>query len=208
MSFIELGFASRDSAINAECFQEHNWSEWDGGKVGGKPNWLHPLSLPSKAQLLCDSCKKPQAFMLQIYCPLDTEIDAFHRCLYVFCCRQRTCNGTSRFRAFRSQLPRDNPFYAFDSTTTKPFQPHPLNPTCCALCNISTDVSITCQECGFQAHYCSELHRDAHFYGRNHPKSCSRYFFPLDSRIAHTFSVAEENPSTTPTSSSLISTYL
>lgn len=27
---------------------------------------------------------------VQLYCPLDHEDDAFHRCLYVFCCPQVT----------------------------------------------------------------------------------------------------------------------
>lgn len=34
----------------------------------------------------CGECAHPLSFLVQLYCPLDHEDDAFHRCLYVFCC--------------------------------------------------------------------------------------------------------------------------
>ncbi|KAL0582630.1 hypothetical protein ABG067_007397 [Albugo candida] len=141
MSSVELGFALSDSTVNKVCFQDNNWSEWDGGKVGGTPNWLHPHANP-KDKHICNSCKTPLTFILQIYCPLDTEIDAFHRTLYMFFCRQRACNSTTRFKVFRSQLPRDNPFYTLDSTPSEPLQPHPTDyiPTQSEITNNTSDM--------------------------------------------------------------------
>ena len=95
-------------------FQDPDWDEWDGGKVGGKPIWLNPRDLPSRALLDCASCQGPLSFILQIYCPLDEPAEAFHRVLYVFACRKPRCYGKGCAKVLRCQLPRKNAFYAYD----------------------------------------------------------------------------------------------
>lgn len=48
--------------------------------------WLNPRDLPAPENMRCGECASPLAFLVQLYCPLDHEDDAFHRCLYIFCC--------------------------------------------------------------------------------------------------------------------------
>lgn len=48
--------------------------------------WLNPRDLPAPQDMRCGECSQPLSFLVQLYCPLDHEDDAFHRCLYVFCC--------------------------------------------------------------------------------------------------------------------------
>lgn len=48
--------------------------------------WLNPRDLPSPEDMRCGECAHPLSFLVQLYCPIDHEDDAFHRCLYVFCC--------------------------------------------------------------------------------------------------------------------------
>lgn len=55
--------------------------------------WLNPRDLPKRAALDCAGCGEPLAFILQIYCPLDDPPGAFHRALYIFCCRKPRCTG-------------------------------------------------------------------------------------------------------------------
>ncbi|RYH16058.1 hypothetical protein EON65_30695 [archaeon] len=57
-----------------------------------KQIWLDPVHLPSPASLLCTQCADPLCFLLQIYCPLDMRPHAFHRALYVFCCKKGGCS--------------------------------------------------------------------------------------------------------------------
>jgi len=113
---VQLGFVE---SIPAELqgkllFQDPDWHEWDGGKVGGKPIWLNPRDLPSRALLDCASCQDPLSFILQIYCPLDEPAEAFHRVLYVFACRKPRCYGKGCAKVLRCQLPRKNTFYAYE----------------------------------------------------------------------------------------------
>ena len=96
---VELGFVSKvDNAAAAKMLHETpDWSKWDGGKVGGKPIWLNPRAVPTAEQLACAECALSLSFLVQIYCPLDDEDDAFHRSIYVFCCRNPQCSAQGRF---------------------------------------------------------------------------------------------------------------
>ena len=88
---VELGHASP------------RWSDWDGGKIGGRPSWLNPRDIPHDV-LRCrgpcndtndDSLGTPLCFITQLYCPADdVNEDAFHRSLYVFAC-PKCCSGSS-----------------------------------------------------------------------------------------------------------------
>ncbi|XP_053720590.1 programmed cell death protein 2 isoform X2 [Synchiropus splendidus] len=79
-------------------------------KVGGKPAWLSQTGLPSVAELECQKCRLPMAFLLQVYAPVSGLDRCFHRTLFLFCCKTPECYT----RVFRSQLPRRNDFYSFD----------------------------------------------------------------------------------------------
>ncbi|GMF11902.1 unnamed protein product [Phytophthora lilii] len=117
---VELGFiCDEPAAVDAKPLHcEPDWSKWDGGRVGGRPSWLGN-GVPSAAQLSCAECGDPLAFLLQIYCPLDDEEDAFHRSLYVFVCRSPGCSRQGDGKAFRLQLPKDNAFYAAEGGATQ-----------------------------------------------------------------------------------------
>lgn len=60
-SSVQLGFLDETDA----CFDK-NWSEWDGGKVGGRPMWLNPMDLPLQNELKCKICDDPMNFLLQV----------------------------------------------------------------------------------------------------------------------------------------------
>ncbi|KPP59670.1 programmed cell death protein 2-like, partial [Scleropages formosus] len=75
------------------------------------------IKLPSPAELRCDKCHAPCALLLQVYAPIADRERAFHRTLFVFCCRSPACyshNDSRCFKVFRSQLPRRNEFYSYD----------------------------------------------------------------------------------------------
>ena len=85
-------------------------------KVGGRPAWLNPQSIPTSAQLQCGFCGRTLQFLLQacstefrnsqsrllicwqIYAPGKDDA-AFHRSLFVFVCRNADCHQhtTSRW---------------------------------------------------------------------------------------------------------------
>lgn len=68
-------------------------------KVGGHPDWLPVISLPSPR---CGRCGAPLAHVVQVYCPL--EASPYHRNLHLFACTGSGCSGRSdSWRALRSQ---------------------------------------------------------------------------------------------------------
>lgn len=104
-------------------------------KIGGKPSWLDYTHVPKaeavattstsgEINLACDTCKSQLVFLLQLYAPIsDTDkfvaelesADAcFHRALFVFVCTNNECNRKS-VRLIRSQLERNNDFYAYEA---------------------------------------------------------------------------------------------
>lgn len=114
---VELGFIERPPAKHRFLHRDPDFRTWDGGKAGGEPVWLDPSAAPHPSTLTCHRCGNPMAFLVQVYAPLDKGIgsDAYHRSLYVFCCRGRACVRQGRgVKAFRCQLPQDNDIYASD----------------------------------------------------------------------------------------------
>lgn len=108
-------------------------------KIGGRPAWLDPCSLPTPAQLCCGVTGSPLDFLCQVYAPLDesesdeddeeveeatrrknNHDDAFHRAVFVFVGPSGSALGNSNdpsignrsIRAFRCQLPRQNDHYS------------------------------------------------------------------------------------------------
>ena len=118
-----------------------NWSDWDGGKIGGLPSWLNPRDLPDGPLRCRGPCRSTNAdgqgtllrFITQLYCPADDATNnpaAFHRSLYVFACPTCFSNSSTLFqdktnqdgkipaahlsdcvRVLRCQLPKKNDFY-------------------------------------------------------------------------------------------------
>eukprot|EP01098_Paradermamoeba_levis_P006989 TRINITY_DN28_c0_g1_i7.p1 TRINITY_DN28_c0_g1~~TRINITY_DN28_c0_g1_i7.p1 ORF type:complete len:431 (-),score=136.79 TRINITY_DN28_c0_g1_i7:186-1478(-) len=100
-------------------FEEDDYDfnfRWFSSKVGGKPAWLVPENLPNRSQLTCGVCEGQLSFLLQLYGPLSAQPSAYHRQMYVFCCKKGEChkNASSSsqiFKVFRAQIPKENPFY-------------------------------------------------------------------------------------------------
>ncbi|KAM5166276.1 programmed cell death protein 2 isoform 1-T1 [Callospermophilus lateralis] len=151
---VELGFAEPAPAWRLR-------SEQFPSKVGGRPAWLGEAALPGPAALGCARCGRPLAFLLQVYAPLPGRADAFHRCLFLFCCREPPC--CAGLRVFRNQLPRKNEFYSYEPPSENP---SPETESVCLqlksgahLCRVCGCLGPkTCSRC-HQAHYCSKEHQ-------------------------------------------------
>merc|ERR1712142_795767 len=79
-------------------------------KIGGKPAWLDLKNLPSSEELRCLNCSTPMTFLMQLYCPDDSNISAFHRTIFLFICTTSNCwnNSTPPVLVLRSQLAKNN----------------------------------------------------------------------------------------------------
>ncbi|KAJ3365856.1 programmed cell death protein [Kappamyces sp. JEL0680] len=85
--------------------------------VGGKPLLLDPFVPWPRDKCVCQVCAEPMVLLLQLYCPEDYPEVAFHRMIYVFCCKRGSCHAgrtSSGFAILRSQLPLKNPLYDMD----------------------------------------------------------------------------------------------
>ncbi|KAJ1348613.1 hypothetical protein KIN20_003957 [Parelaphostrongylus tenuis] len=137
------------------------------GKIGGKPSWLNPKSLPTTADLQCGVCQKAMCFLIQVYATRnDDPPHAFHRTLFMFICRNPLCcrkNDASNMAVFRCCLPRENPFYSFDGpldpdldgNVSDPYLPEDA-PNLCRICGCY--ASKKCGRCG-TAWYCCRDHQ-------------------------------------------------
>lgn len=174
---VELGFVAPVQSDDDDALLLHaspDWSQWDGGKVGGKPVWLNPLTVPSPQALACSECSHALSFLVQIYCPLDDVPDAFHRSLYVFVCRQSGCSKQGNGKVFRAQLPQHNALYSSESGVSDftPETPLPVaHQTFCALCH--QRAVFTCSACHV-ARYCSKAHQKDHWSAGGHKQDCAQ----------------------------------
>jgi pre-rRNA-processing protein TSR4 len=166
----QLGFI--EEGLNA-LHHEEDWREWDGGKVGGLPVWLNPAELPAPETMLCATCEEPMKFLLQIYCPLDDIDAAFHRSMYVFCCKKSSCVSEGRVLVLRTQLPKVNPYYALDPGSDLEVEKKaalaPVLPKLCGLCGCAG--RLQCTKCKSE-HYCCKSHQKLHW--KHHKESCGQ----------------------------------
>ncbi|KAG6011073.1 hypothetical protein E4U21_000104 [Claviceps maximensis] len=82
-----LGFASRDA-------EDETIS-----KLGGRPEWLDPETLPSAALARCAACQDLMVLILQLNAELPEKFPGHDRRLYIFACRRTSCrrkNGSIR----------------------------------------------------------------------------------------------------------------
>lgn len=165
---VDLGFVEKTESWRLE-------SRFFPSKVGGKPAWLDLKNIPTAKDLQCEYCGEPCIFLCQIYAPYEDNETAFHRTVYVFVCKKYGCcrsNQNGNVKVFRSQLPRNNPFY--------PSEP-PLEES-----NWRTDINVerwtkTCFVCGILApshcskckttNYCCRAHQ-VYDWKMGHEQSC------------------------------------
>ncbi|KAF3831372.1 hypothetical protein GH733_000109 [Mirounga leonina] len=188
----ELGFVEAAPAWRLR-------SEQFPSKVGGRPAWLGAAGLPRPEELACALCGRPLAFLLQLYAPLPDRADAFHRGLFLFCCRAPPCcaglrvsfqscvdwrleyldcciiydiyNVSHFLLVFRNQLPRKNDFYSYEPPCEDP--PETGESVCLQL----KSGAHLCRVCGcLGPKTCSRCHK-AHY--------CSKEHQTLDWRFGH-----------------------
>ena len=167
LSDYQLGFCEEGSN---ELFNELNWQKWDGGQVGGRPSWLDKKDLPHPDELKCAQCGEPMKFLLQIYCPLETPPNAFHRALYLFCCKRASCVSSGSVKCLRSQLNIDNPFYPKDPKS--PSAESHLDAQKASICDLcGCRAPNRCSSCQ-TASYCSRSHQKQHW--KTHKLVCGK----------------------------------
>ncbi|XP_012638006.1 programmed cell death protein 2 isoform X2 [Microcebus murinus] len=168
-SRVELGFAEEAPPWRLR-------SDQFPSKVGGRPAWLGEAGLPGPGDLACARCGRPLAFLLQVYAPLPGRADAFHRGLFLFCCREPPC--CAGLRVFRNQLPRKNDFYSYEPPSENP--PPETGESVCLklksgalLCRVCGCLGPkTCSQC-HKAHYCGKVHQ-ALDWRSGHKQACSQ----------------------------------
>ncbi|KAJ1905794.1 hypothetical protein IWQ60_012208 [Tieghemiomyces parasiticus] len=172
---VQLGYAEKP----VEDFEEDPFPS----KIGGKPVWLDPTNPLRADQVSCGECGKPMPMLLQLYTPEDMPVEAFHRTVYVFCCKNGDCHRSTSiksFRVYRTQLPEENPFHIMDPPpSSEPssdaddgtwirgpgYQSGPE----CNVCGLFG--SKTCGQCK-TARYCSRPHQLADWKVADHKSRC------------------------------------
>ncbi|KAF9315703.1 Programmed cell death protein 2, partial [Podila minutissima] len=150
-------------------------------KIGGLPLWLNPEHVLDTKEMLCEQCTKPMTFLLQLYSPEDHPAEAFHRVIYVFCCKTGACHKKSPkgcFKVVRSQLGQYNPYYtpvaedhedaAKENAGFTPLEDSKHAKTC-FVCGMYGPK--TCSKC-HKVSYCSPEHQAIHWTKGLHKSLC------------------------------------
>ncbi|CAG8618858.1 3280_t:CDS:2 [Cetraspora pellucida] len=178
---VELGFAEPpDNPLTADSFPN---------KIGGKPAWLNLAHVLTAEDVLCGICKKPMVLLVQLYTPEDYPPEAFHRSIYVFCCKNGACHKTSwrkSLKVFRSQLPKYNPYWPppneesngddsneYANCSSEKF----TAVNYCVVCGLHG--SKKCGKCN-KAYYCSKEHQIIHWTSGQHKIHCNTTTPSLD----------------------------
>ncbi|CAK9185819.1 unnamed protein product [Ilex paraguariensis] len=145
-------------------------------KAGGVPAWLDPINLPSGRSCVCDFCREPLQFLLQVYAPLSEKESTFHRTLFVFMCSSMGCllqdqheqwkrhpeKPSRSVKVFRCQLPRSNSFYSSEAPINDGTdKPSGTGAALCSWCGTWKGDKL-CSGCR-RARYCSEKHQAIHW---------------------------------------------
>ncbi|KAF9182198.1 Programmed cell death protein 2 [Haplosporangium sp. Z 767] len=150
-------------------------------KIGGLPIWLNPEHVLDTKEMLCDQCNKPMTYLLQLYSPEDHPAEAFHRVIYVFCCKNGSChkkNPKGCFKVARSQLGQYNPYYtpvAKDDENAEEenegWEPLPLSKHArtCFVCGMHGPK--VCSKC-HRFSYCGPEHQALHWTKGLHKQLC------------------------------------
>ncbi|ORX60551.1 hypothetical protein DM01DRAFT_1332695 [Hesseltinella vesiculosa] len=169
----QLGYAEDpEEPLTADTFPS---------KSGGRPAWLNPEKVLTSDDVLCTLCDQPMLLLLQLYTPEDHPPEAFHRTIYVYCCKNGSCvkqNWKQCFKVFRSQLGRDNGYFpppppedeeeveeeqvAF---TPKDF----VSPKLCVICGLAAPKA--CGQCQ-AVNYCSRQHQMVDWNACQHKQFC------------------------------------
>ena len=181
---VELGFAEEiddDDAVR----RLQMTSAFFPSKIGGAPAWLNLQNLPDSNRMLCKICKKPMAFLLQVYAPIPHD-RSFLRTIYLFCCKDGKCHVNNRsdcFLVLRNQLKRENRFYNFHpppdldeikelslESVSDEFKPKAWT-NLCDVCGCRGDKK--CSNC-LMAQYCSREHQTVDWKS-GHKKLCTTF---------------------------------
>jgi len=149
-------------------FFEDDFDPWElesrhfPSKIGGKPAWLDLKHLPAPEELQCPQCSSPMAFLMQLYCPDDSNTSAFHRTIFLFICTTSNCwsNPTPPILVLRSQLARTNPYYPSQSPEDNPnWRPDIVVGKHCTVCGVcGCRGEKLCGRCRGVT-YCGENHQ-------------------------------------------------
>ncbi|KAI8143338.1 programmed cell death protein 2 [Fennellomyces sp. T-0311] len=152
-------------------------------KSGGKPAWLNPEHILNVENVTCGNCSEPMILLLQLYTPEDQPADAFHRTVYVFCCKNGGCHKqdwTQCFKVYRSQLAQDNAYYPpnddddddeKDDVAIDFVPKHFTKPDECVVCGLAG--TKVCGKC-HSAHYCSRQHQLVDWNSCGHKQFCNQ----------------------------------
>ncbi|KAF9355028.1 programmed cell death protein [Mortierella sp. AD094] len=120
-------------------------------------------------------------FLLQLYSPEDHPVEAFHRVIYVFCCKNGACHKKSPrgcFKVVRSQLGQYNPYYTPVSKEDEDaeeenegWEPFPTNKHAktCFVCGMYGPKM--CSKC-HKVSYCGPEHQAIHWSKGLHKQLC------------------------------------
>ncbi|KAF6175133.1 hypothetical protein GIB67_022814 [Kingdonia uniflora] len=195
---VTLGFLEKPSNLYTLLRQ------YFPSKAGGVPAWLDPVDLPSEQSCLCDICREPLQFLLQVYAPLTNTESTFHRTLFVFMCTSMTCLLQDQreqwkrrpeklyrsVKVFRSQLTRSNPFYSSDPPMhDKTDKPPGIGAALCHWCGTWKGDKV-CSSCK-GARYCSGKHQVMHWRS-GHKIDCQRMNVPSRSSLSNNKTISTE----------------
>ncbi|KAJ6220532.1 hypothetical protein RDWZM_006344 [Blomia tropicalis] len=151
-------------------------SKFFPSKVGGRPSFLALKPILGPTELKCNVCNRTMRFILQLYAPIESIENAFHRTLFVFGCGQtKACS--EQFVVYRCQLAQKNDFYSdvapdYDKNKDDTsYDPSPSNFSIqqCPVCNIF--APHRCAQCQTES-YCSKEHQVVHWKIGGHKQRC------------------------------------
>lgn len=181
---IDLGFAE-------ECESWLLTNRYFPSKIGGKPAWLDLENLPKSEELNCSKCGNKKVFLCQIYAPIESKEDCFHRTIFVFICRTEDCyqaNSSLNISVFRSQLRRENLYYPFDPPDEE-IQLEAIPPlvSVCSVCGCRGPLN--CSRCKKTA-YCSAEHQRLDW--KYHKTLCNENMNPTQNSVTQNILVFPE----------------